>query len=271
MSTERFSRSGAAFRTRRAVLQVMATAGGSLLVAIAARPGPVPAALAQDTIYGNGGMSGQGQGPEPGMGHGGGGSIQVGSAPTGMAPMGAASVRIVSTHAGGFVPGNLTVDLGQVVEFVNSTSVEHTATGSGFDTGIIPPGDTATVVMDTPGVFPYACRIHPVMTGQITVRDANGDMPSPMNWSAPAMQSMAAVSIANFAFNPATIFTPAGGTVTWRNDDATAHTVTADGGQFDSGILNPGASFSWTFADAGSVSYHCQLHLSMQGSVVVGG
>ena len=39
MSTERFSRSGAAFRTRRVVLQVMATAGGSLLVAIAARLG----------------------------------------------------------------------------------------------------------------------------------------------------------------------------------------------------------------------------------------
>ena len=255
--------------TRRTVLQVMATATGSLLLITAARPGSVPPALAQDTVYGNGGMPGQGGGPEPGMGHGGGGSVQVGMAPTGMTPMGAARVRIISTHAGGFIPGDLTVDLGQMVEFVNSTSVEHPATGSGFDTGITPPGGAASVVMDTPGVFPYACRIHPVMTGQITVRDANGDAPSPMNWSAPAMQSVAGVSIANFAFNPGAISTPAGGTVTWRNGDATAHTVTADDGQFDSGTLNPGASFSWTFSTPGSVAYHCQIHPSMQGSVMV--
>lgn len=272
MSRDLLLRGNNAFRTRRAVLQVMATAAGSLLLITAARPGPAPSALAQDTGYGNDDMSGQDHGGEPGHGGGGGGggnSVHVAPAPTGMSPLGAIKVRIVSMNAGGFVPGNLTVDVGQMVTFVNSHSVEHTATGSGFDTGVIPPGGETTVVLDTPGIFPYACRIHPVMTGQIAVRDASGVVPSPMTWSAPAADSGAAVSIANFAFNPATISVPAGGTVTWRNDDATAHTVTADGGQFDSGTLNSGASFTWTFSEPGSVAYHCQIHPSMQGSVMV--
>ena len=41
------------------------------------------------------------------------------------------------------MPGELTVDLGQTVAFVNAHSDEHTATGSGFDTGIIPEGSPA--------------------------------------------------------------------------------------------------------------------------------
>ena len=68
-------------------------------------------------------------------------------------------VRIVGDDAGDFVPGELTVDVGQSVTFVNVHSDEHTATGSGFDTGIIPDeGGTATVVLDTPGVFPMPVR-----------------------------------------------------------------------------------------------------------------
>lgn len=271
MKTDLLQRGNTVLRTRRAVLHVMATAASSLLLITAARPGTAPSALAQDTGYGNDDMSGQDHGGAPGHGGGGGNAVHVAPPPTGMSPMGAARVRIVSASAGGFVPGTLTVDVGTMVTFVNAHSLEHTATGPGFDTGIIPPGGEATVTMDTPGIFPYACRIHPVMTGQIAVRDASGVVPSPMNWSAPMADSGAAVSIANFAFNPATISVPAGSTVTWRNDDATAHTVTADGGQFDSGTLNPGASFAWTFSEAESVAYHCQIHPSMQGSVMVTG
>ena len=55
-------------------------------------------------------------------------------------PEGAVEIRIVSDDAGGFVPGELTVDLGQTVAFVNAHHDEHTATGSGFDTGVIASG-----------------------------------------------------------------------------------------------------------------------------------
>ena len=184
---------------------------------------------------------------------------------------GAIEIRIVSDDAGGFVPGDLTVDLGQTVAFINTHSDEHTATGSGFDTGIIPEGGIATVVLEEPGTFRYACQIHPEMTGQIAVRDANGEVPPPATPAASPVAGAATVRIANLAFDPATITVPAGSTVTWSNEDVTPHTATAIDGLFDSGIFDPGASFSFTFTEPGTFAYQCLLHPNMQGSVVVGG
>ena len=77
------------------------------------------------------------------------------------------------------------------------------------------------------------------------------------------------VSIANFAFSPATLPIPAGTTVTWTNNDSTTHTVTSDNGVFDSGNLAPNATFSYTFSNAGTFAYHCSIHTSMTGKIVV--
>ena len=77
------------------------------------------------------------------------------------------------------------------------------------------------------------------------------------------------VSIANFAFSPATLPIPAGTTVTWTNNDSTTHTVTSDNGVFDSGNLAPNAIFSYTFSNAGTFAYHCSIHTSMTGKIVV--
>ena len=77
------------------------------------------------------------------------------------------------------------------------------------------------------------------------------------------------VTIINLAFDPQSITVNAGDTVTWVNGDTTAHTVVADDGSFDSGDLAPGASFTFTFAAAGTVPYHCGIHPQMTGSVVV--
>src|SRR4051794_12778973 len=77
------------------------------------------------------------------------------------------------------------------------------------------------------------------------------------------------VSIKNFAFSVATLSVSAGVQVTWTNNDATAHTVTADDGSFDSGNIAPGSSFSHTFNNMGTVKYHCQIHPMMKASVAV--
>src|SRR6478752_5705287 len=71
------------------------------------------------------------------------------------------------------------------------------------------------------------------------------------------------VSIKNFAFSVATLSISAGTQVTWTNNDATAHTVTADDGSFNSGNIAPGASFSHTFNNMGTVNYHCAIHPMM--------
>ena len=78
-----------------------------------------------------------------------------------------------------------------------------------------------------------------------------------------------AVSIANFAFSPASITVKVGDSVTWTNNDSTTHTVTADDNSFSSGDLAPGATFSFTFSKAGTFAYHCSIHPSMTGTVVV--
>ena len=181
-------------------------------------------------------------------------------------------VRIVGDDAGDFVPGELTVDVGQSVTFVNVHSDEHTATGSGFDTGIIPDeGGTATVVLDTPGVFPYACQIHPEMTGVIRVRDENGVVPETQTTAQDVPADATTVVIANLAFDPSAITVPTGTTVAWTNEDAVPHTVTSTDGAFDSGIFDPGGSFAFTFNEPGSFAYVCQLHPQMQGTVTAEG
>jgi plastocyanin len=77
------------------------------------------------------------------------------------------------------------------------------------------------------------------------------------------------VSITEFAFAPASITVVAGSTVTWSNDGTTSHTVTADDGSFASGPLDPGNQFANLFAQAGTYTYHCAIHSSMHGTVVV--
>jgi plastocyanin len=78
-----------------------------------------------------------------------------------------------------------------------------------------------------------------------------------------------AVDIKNFAFIPAEIRVPVGTVVTWTNSDVVAHTATEPGGAFNSGNLNPGQSFSFTFDTAGTYAYICNYHPFMKGTVIV--
>ena len=78
----------------------------------------------------------------------------------------------------------------------------------------------------------------------------------------------ASVEIKNFAFEPKTVTIKVGQTVTWTNQDSVAHTVTGDGG-IDSGDLSKGKSYSKTFDTEGTFDYHCSIHPSMTGQVIV--
>lgn len=79
------------------------------------------------------------------------------------------------------------------------------------------------------------------------------------------------VTIANFAFSPADISVKAGTKVTWTNNDNTAHTVNETDGQSGpaSGMVNPGASYSFTFDKPGTYHYHCSIHPEMTGTITV--
>jgi plastocyanin len=94
---------------------------------------------------------------------------------------------------------------------------------------------------------------------------------TPAQSSAPAPNSSVTVDIHDHTFDPAQLNIAPGTTVTWTNGDTEAHTVTADNGLFDSGVIEPGQSYSSWLGGSGMVAYHCEIHPDMKGSVVVGG
>lgn len=79
------------------------------------------------------------------------------------------------------------------------------------------------------------------------------------------------------SFSPANLIVSAGDTVVWRNNSFLQHTVTSGNscspnGIFNSpGVLDPDATFSYTFATVGSFPYFCVPHClaGMRGTVTV--
>lgn len=73
-----------------------------------------------------------------------------------------------------------------------------------------------------------------------------------------------------WSFDPGVIEIRAGDTVVWHNTGSMQHTVTSDTpGLFDSGPLDPGKTWEWTFDSPGSFAYHCTPHPWMKGVVRV--
>lgn len=76
------------------------------------------------------------------------------------------------------------------------------------------------------------------------------------------------VIMEDIQFKPATIQVSVGDTVTWTNEDSATHTVT--GQDFDSGNMDQGENFTYTFDETGTYDYECTIHPSMTGTVIVG-
>ena len=97
-----------------------------------------------------------------------------------------------------------------------------------------------------------------------------GPSSTPAPNSSPATAEVR-ITIANFAFSPAKLTVHPGTTVTVVNNDTTTHTLTASGGAFDTGPINPGKSATITVpATAGTYPYVCTIHASMLGTLTVG-
>jgi plastocyanin len=91
------------------------------------------------------------------------------------------------------------------------------------------------------------------------------------------------VALKLIAFKPERLSVPAGTAVSWKNEDASEHTVTSgtvnqgSGGvttavdnKFESGSLKQNASFAYTFTAPGTYSYFCKIHpATMRGEITV--
>lgn len=108
-----------------------------------------------------------------------------------------------------------------------------------------------------------SCSSTSTTTGAAQTKPSDGGTPGPDFKPGPT------IDINNFAFNPATVTVAVGTTVNWVNNDSASHTVTSDTGIFESGSLAKGGTYSFTFANAGTYKYHCSVHSSMKGTVIV--
>ena len=70
-------------------------------------------------------------------------------------------------------------------------------------------------------------------------------------------------------FKPLYIEVESGTTVTWTNGDKIVHTVVDVNNAFDSKLIQPNESWSYTFDTKGSYDYYCTLHPWMKGTIKV--
>jgi plastocyanin len=90
-----------------------------------------------------------------------------------------------------------------------------------------------------------------------------------------AEESYVTVAALDDFFDAEVVRVPVGTEIEWRNLGRNPHTVTADDGSFDSGNMENGAEFAWTFDTPGVFRYYCKYHgaaggIGMAGMIVVG-
>jgi plastocyanin len=68
-----------------------------------------------------------------------------------------------------FTPAEVTAHLGDTILWTNEDAMPHTATARSKDWDLqVPPGKTASLIVEKAGVFEYFCRFHPRMTAKLT-------------------------------------------------------------------------------------------------------
>ena len=197
------------------------------------------------------------------------------SGPAPVAAQDAGNAEIVDFD---FSPRRLTVEAGTTVTWTNNGERPHTATDRGgtFDTKPIAPGASGEVTLSTPGTYFYFCRINPAkMNGVLTVEPGADD---------PRTARVQAVDPGQIGdklrFDPPELTVAAGTTLLVANVGGKPHSLTADDGSFDTGIIKPGAeggrfageNASVSLNQAGTFKFHCEIHpAAMKGTITVTG
>lgn len=87
------------------------------------------------------------------------------------APQSGTSGPSVSMDGTTFVPGDITVAVGETVTWTNKDPFPHNVSSSsgGFSSKDLQPGDEWRFTAEKPGKFPYVCTLHPGMKGTLIV------------------------------------------------------------------------------------------------------
>lgn len=90
-------------------------------------------------------------------------------------PSATASAKAVTTRVEirrfAFSPEEVTIEVGETVEWHNGDLAPHTATSDdgNWDTGTLAKGDHTQIRFDQPGTYTYFCAFHPHMVGKVIV------------------------------------------------------------------------------------------------------
>ena len=69
-----------------------------------------------------------------------------------------------------FTPAEVSVKVGDTIEWINKDALLHTATATNGDWNVnIPASQSGQVVMKKPGAADYYCKLHPNMKGRVVV------------------------------------------------------------------------------------------------------
>jgi plastocyanin len=206
-------------------------------------------------------------------------------------------------------PDAAEVPLGNKIVWNNQDTVPHTATsGKGpddpesaalFDTGIVNGGESSDPVELTDvsegDKIDYHCTVHPYMTGALTITAAaegggaapggnatttGGGGGGAAAGGGPTLHILEGASVQGSPdYDPDPLTLTKGDAVNVVNQDTVPHTVTSGTGPtdpesasaFDSGIMDPGATFSLKTSniDAGQYDFYCMVHPYMTGKLQV--
>ncbi|HEV3354488.1 MAG TPA: cupredoxin domain-containing protein [Acidimicrobiales bacterium] len=176
-----------------------------------------------------------------------------------------------------FTPTTMTVASGTTITWTNTADRPHTVTDRGgtFD-NLLAPGTTSSISFTVPGTYHYFCRINPSkMNGVIVVNP--GPQPAPTNRVEALDPAREGESL---RFLPNNLTAEAGSTVLFANVGGKPHTLTADDGSFDTGVVAPGAeggrfagtNATFTLSKPGTYTFHCEIHPAvMKGTLTVTG
>ena len=130
-------------------------------------------------------------------------------------------------------------------------------------------GTAAVIALVSLGMFASGRRSGPLPNTSTPMPARTSNQ---ITTSQPTAAPLNRIIISGFAYSKPSLTVHVGDTVSWTNGDQVAHTVTNTDSAvspLSSGTLAPGSTFYFTFTKAGTFGYHCAIHPTMAGTVIV--
>jgi plastocyanin len=174
----------------------------------------------------------------------------------------------------GFAPTDLSVAVGDTIAWTNNGARPHTVSDRGgtFDTGPIQPKGQNGVTFSVAGTYYFFCRINPGRMNGVIEVEAGNEAPRALRIQAsdPAREGD------DLSFTPNELTVQTGMPIVLANVGGKPHTLTADDGSFDTGIVPPGsgggkfagANASVTVNRPGRHPFHCEVHPEVMKGVI---